>query len=215
MKCFSLLFGIFLTYASARTFSHDEYLERLGSKGPYLPPKDLSLPDAAGCEPIMITGLARHGSRNPGKSDMKSYQKLREIFSDPTVNYTSEFKWLSSWESVYDPQAIHDLVNAGIEEHFGIGERLRKRFPSLFKAYSHRKHRFQSSYMERAARSALARFQALGKIISITRVHLQERRRSGARALPRHRATFRSRSVGRPHPPPPPPRATAAAAAGR
>ena len=137
---------------NGKIFSHDEYKEHLGSKGPYIPPKDTTIPAAAGCEPIFITGLARHGSRNPGKSDMKSYKKMKDIFSNAGVNYSSGYEWLQSWESVYDTNAVHDLVHAGLEEHFGIGKRLRQRFPSLFGNYSFRKHRFQSSYMERAAR---------------------------------------------------------------
>ena len=149
-----LLTAAWFTAVYTREFSHDEYLERLGSKGPYIPPKNLSLPDTPGCEPIMIVGLARHGSRNPGKSDLKSYKKLKAIFSDPSVKYKPSFEWLRSWESTYDVTTAHDLVNAGLEEHFGIGERFRTRFPALFEVYNFRTHRFQSSHMERAARFA-------------------------------------------------------------
>jgi hypothetical protein len=151
--CFSFLaISLCLIKVTGRIFSHDEYLERLGSKGPYIPPKDLSLAIDSGCEPILVTGIARHGSRNPGKSDLKSYKRMKDLFSDVSVNYSPEYQWLRSWESVYDTRAIHDLVNAGLEEHFGIGERLRSRFPSLFGSYNFRKHKFQSSHMERAAR---------------------------------------------------------------
>jgi hypothetical protein len=146
------LTALWFTAVHTRAFTHDEYKEHLGSKGPYIPPKNLSLPDAHGCEPVMIVGLARHGSRNPGKSDIKSYKKIKSIFSDPSVKYKPSFEWLRYWESAYDITAAHDLVNAGLEEHFGIGERFRMRFPSLFDTYSFRTHRFQSSHLERAAR---------------------------------------------------------------
>jgi hypothetical protein len=170
MKVLALILYLtasFVTAVQTRAFTHDEYMERLGSKGPYIPPKNVSLPDAPGCEPVMIVGLARHGSRNPGKSDMKVYKKLKAIFSDPSVKYNPSFEWLRSWESPYDITEVHDLVNAGLEEHFGIGERVRKRFPTLFDTYNFRTHRFQSSHMERAARFAncihVARYSSASK----------------------------------------------------
>ena len=87
--------------------------EYLGSKGPYREPLPEPLPEPpTGCKAVMVTGVLRHGSRNPGKKDIKMYKKLEQKFSsvDPHLLAPHLREWLPAWRSPYELEDSH-LVN--------------------------------------------------------------------------------------------------------
>lgn len=97
----------------------------------------------------MVVGLLRHGSRDPGKSDCRGFERLQEILGQlPEGN-----KW-RGWRNRYDCKRVHSLVQEGMIEHHGIGMRMAKRFPRLFGNYSSGRHKIMSSHLERSSRSA-------------------------------------------------------------
>lgn len=126
--------SLWLPVSSEEAF---DILEHLGSKGPYRPPpRDETLPmPPKGCTAIMIAGVLRHGSRNPGKKDIAHFDRLQE-------------KGVLGFKNPYRAVDSHLLVHAGAVEHFGIGSRMYDRFPHLFEVYHSREHRFRSSCHE-------------------------------------------------------------------
>ena len=138
--------------------------DRLGSKSPYRQPPDQELPlPPPGCAAVMVAGVLRHGSRNPGKKDVRAFDRLEAKFKDAQRHALAPEvrEWLPGWRNPYTTADSHLLVAAGAAEHYGIARRLRERFPHLFSAYHSRRHHFRSSCHERAARSAHAFAQAL------------------------------------------------------
>jgi multiple inositol-polyphosphate phosphatase/2,3-bisphosphoglycerate 3-phosphatase len=111
----------------------------------------------------MVTGVLRHGSRNPGKKDIRLFDELERKFQAASAQQLpAELRsWMPTWKNPYKMADSHLLVAAGVAEHVGIASRLRRRFPHLFESYHSRRHRFRSSCHERAARSAHAFAQGL------------------------------------------------------
>ena len=104
--------------------------EHLGSKGPYREPPDEVLPTPpAGCKAVMVTGVLRHGSRNPGKKDIKAFSKFEEKFKSVQREQLAPHirEWLPTWKSPYELADSHLLVASGAAEHVGIARRLRAR----------------------------------------------------------------------------------------
>ncbi|KAJ1478029.1 histidine phosphatase superfamily [Baffinella frigidus] len=136
-------------------------LSHLGSKSGYTPPGaaegDLGAVIPESCEAVMIAGVMRHGSRNPGKKDIAAFDLLEAKFRalSPSTLPPS-FRWLPSFRNPYTVREIHELVPAGVGELAGIGARLRGRFPALFDRYRPSRHKFRATCKERAARSATA-----------------------------------------------------------
>ena len=83
----------------------------------------------------MVVGVLRHGSRNPGKKDIQHFDRLEE-------------KGVLGFKNPWSQADSHLLVDAGAAEHFGIGSRMRHRFPHLFDEYHSRRHHFRSSCHE-------------------------------------------------------------------
>ena len=154
-----------LAWCALKSEAFEGVRDYLGSKGPYREPPAEAMqlpPPPPSCKPVLVTGVLRHGSRNPGKKDVRSYDALEAKFRGiPPALLPPELQWLPVWRNPYRLADAHLLVAAGAAEHTGIAARLRKHLPHLFRRYHSRHHRFRSSCHERAARSAHAFAQGL------------------------------------------------------
>uniref|UniRef100_A0A7S4URH5 Multiple inositol polyphosphate phosphatase 1 n=1 Tax=Guillardia theta TaxID=55529 RepID=A0A7S4URH5_GUITH len=139
----------------------DKLSEHLGSKGPYIAPEGWTRPEVPStCTPTMITGVFRHGSRNPSAKDIKKFEQLEDLLRrlSREINTTNDkLRWAQTWKNPFKEEDASMLVSLGVEEHLELGRRWQARFPHLLSdSYHPRHHVFRSSCHERSARSAHA-----------------------------------------------------------
>ena len=81
------------------------------------------------CSPVHISGVFRHGTRGPGKSDVKGMKDLAKKFNG--VVGSDDLADLNSWSSPFHESRMM-LSPLGANELRQIGSRLAKRYWSLF-----------------------------------------------------------------------------------
>ena len=121
-------------------------------------------------DPVYINMVIRHGSRYPSKSRVEAMSRiLRRLNSffpvNKTDNTTFRYKGLSlPWNIPADVKnsASKELSRLGAQEMYWIAQRMRARFPELFKhGYSNTKYSFTASDKLRSSQSAVAFAQGI------------------------------------------------------
>ncbi|EKX45457.1 hypothetical protein GUITHDRAFT_108721 [Guillardia theta CCMP2712] len=101
----------------------DKLSEHLGSKGPYIAPEGWTRPEVPStCTPTMITGVFRHGSRNPSAKDIKKFEQLEDLLRrlSREINTTNDkLRWAQTWKNPFKEEDASMLVSLGVEEHLG------------------------------------------------------------------------------------------------
>ena len=113
------------------------------------------------CNAVHVYVVARHGARYPSDGTMEDmpglFNKIRD-YKDPT-----KFTGFDNWTSRYEMSKESQLVQEGIDEHVGLGERLATRFLRLFQTHGDRV-KFISSYKTRASNSSKYFYQGMANI---------------------------------------------------
>ena len=81
------------------------------------------------CSPVHISGVFRHGTRGPGKADVRGMKELAKKFDGIIGN--DQFADLNDWSSPFHESRMM-LSPLGASELRQIGSRLAKRYWSLF-----------------------------------------------------------------------------------
>ena len=115
-----------------------------GSSNNYVPPES--------CRLVGLDGVFRHGSRYPSRRAAASFRNLEPLLKE--YNSSLLIPWMRNWRSPYDNATAELLCRRGIEEHFGLGYRHRRFFPSS--TYTPENIELTSTYRERAAQSAIS-----------------------------------------------------------
>lgn len=118
-----------------------------------------------GFELVRVWGLIRHGTRFPSAKQILKYNALnqmKEIMLENSISLrTSQWEAFASWSPLEIPLENEKLLHAeGEKELIGIGSRLRKRFPSLFK-HSPDRFIFKHTPTQRTEVSALKFIEGL------------------------------------------------------
>jgi len=118
---------------------------QFGSKSSYFSvanTDDSSLENYEGCEPMMMWMYVRHGSRNPGDDEILEMKTLLPALRDEIVaawddgagSMTGEeIAALKDWRLDLDVSEEKLLTKSGRREGLEMGQRWKKRLPSLFK----------------------------------------------------------------------------------
>jgi len=113
-----------------------------------------------GCVPVHLNMVVRHGTRFPGAKYVARFDKLAEKINKATETIDPNVNLKLPWKNPFLAELGKNLAIQGAEELFGIGRKLRARFPEVFeKVYSYDDYYFRSTCMDRAKDSA----KALGK----------------------------------------------------
>lgn len=127
----SFLFLISLTGCIFTSKDKVSDLNFLGSKSPYQLPPQISEKIPKTCKPVHVSMISRHGSRYLTK--MEPVENLIREFSDTSV-LTRKGKKVHKWLQILKHSVqVGMLTKQGEDEQFGIGHRLYKRYPELFK----------------------------------------------------------------------------------
>ncbi|KAJ3049221.1 PHOsphatase, partial [Rhizophlyctis rosea] len=148
---------------STKTHSDNRFdLSRhLGSKSPY-PFRGLEggrssgnqgLPDH--CEIIQVQMVGRHGTRRPGKGNIKSIKKFSKFLKKHKAGVPEDFGWMVDWTNPYHERDANLLVPGGEDDLHWLGKRVARRYESLFKnaTYSPKEFTFRSSMTSRSGQS--------------------------------------------------------------
>eukprot|EP00249_Psilotum_nudum_P011553 c23236_g1_i1 orf=247-1761(+) len=124
----------------------------VSSKDDIMPP--------AGCVPIHLNLVARHGTRSPTKRRIKDLDEFADrlkvlVSSSPKE---SPGTWLHGWQSPWKGRNVGgELVRQGEEEMFELGKRLRYKFPDIFQEdYHPATYLISATQVPRASASAVA-----------------------------------------------------------
>ena len=109
-----------------------------------------------GCTPLHLNMVFRHGTRYPGKKDIKGMSDLADFvnqFYDKETSYGNmKLPWVNRFKF-----GDKFLAKVGAEELYNISKRIQKRFESLFTPkYFGEHHFFVSTMTPRASQSASA-----------------------------------------------------------
>lgn len=114
-----------------------------------------------GCQPTRIWSIIRHGTRNPGRKDIKKAKKVLSkhqaaILNNPNTKLCpKELDKLKSWYLKAEPENEKFLVAEGEDELIELAERMQKRFPSiLVSEYSPSHYLFKYTATQRTLKSA-------------------------------------------------------------
>ncbi|KAI9209385.1 histidine phosphatase superfamily [Polychytrium aggregatum] len=165
----ALLFaiGILLPWPSclgSRVASFD-FTRHLGTKSIYPePPSESSRADGASidsspssCELVQIQMIIRHGTRNPGRSDILSFKDIEGFLRTqrPAAGW-SRYPWMQNWTSPFQPEDESLLTRSGEEQLYRLGSRLADRFQAFLEPYSPNLYDFRASDKSRTVQSAQA-----------------------------------------------------------
>lgn len=137
-------------------------MSNLGTKTPYdqisldFSPKRIKPHDDSKCPstPSHIEVLARHGARHTGKPS-----SLTDLASD-LVTLGSPLDWLEDYKYKGGEVDANQLLPLGVNEHMGIGGRVKGSLESsFFTDYNPNLMRFNSTYVARAGQSATSFLQ--------------------------------------------------------
>ena len=114
----------------------------------------------AGCRPVHLNMVLRHGSRYPSKGDIRDSSdlltRLKEIHPSHYFRYKNVSISLNKPTDWEDAEA-KELSSAGENEQYDIAKRFRARFHEIFdKKYWNKYYKFVSSDRPRTARSAMS-----------------------------------------------------------
>ncbi|KAJ3317258.1 PHOsphatase [Blyttiomyces sp. JEL0837] len=122
------------TSTTTATATDWDITRHLGSKSPYpiksLHAEKVVAPD--GCQLEHVHMFTRHGSRNPSPSDIESFKAIETLFKPDSNRIPSKYKHLIGWENPFDLMEESLLSNAGVEEMWRLGKRVRRRYQELF-----------------------------------------------------------------------------------
>ncbi|XP_028398682.1 multiple inositol polyphosphate phosphatase 1-like [Dendronephthya gigantea] len=109
-----------------------------------------------GCSPLHLNMVLRHGTRYPGKKDIKGMDELagyiNQFHNKETTYGNLKMPWVNRFK--YGDKF---LAKVGAEELYNISRRIRRKFPSLFSPkYSGEQHYFVSTMTPRTSQSASA-----------------------------------------------------------
>ncbi|KAL4556936.1 hypothetical protein LXL04_035103 [Taraxacum kok-saghyz] len=122
-----------------------------------------STPDE--CSPIHLNLVARHGTRDPTKKNIKNMEALSirlkslvKIAKEKGSSLDNLPSWLQGWRSPWKGKTKGGyLVPKGEDELYNLGIRIRKRFPQLFSDDYHPDiYHIRASQVPRASASAVA-----------------------------------------------------------
>lgn len=119
--------------------------------------------DGRTCKAVHVTVLARHGARYPLEDATKQIESLRErLLSLPTGPLYHDVK---NWTLEYTPDNAGKLVSEGAKEQYALGQRIGKRFRSLFE--NKRNYlKFMSSTEQRNTKSSERFYSGLNNTVS-------------------------------------------------
>ena len=107
------------------------------------------------CSAVQVNYLIRHGTRNPSPKDIQRIEMLARRVQQ-IKNYSIP-QWLQQWENTYDIASANLLVEAGVREMVGLGQRIRAEYGQNFPLnYDHESFLFSNSWKPRTAQSASA-----------------------------------------------------------
>eukprot|EP01111_Echinosteliopsis_oligospora_P009212 TRINITY_DN2664_c0_g1_i2.p1 TRINITY_DN2664_c0_g1~~TRINITY_DN2664_c0_g1_i2.p1 ORF type:complete len:513 (+),score=141.89 TRINITY_DN2664_c0_g1_i2:55-1593(+) len=146
-----LVLSVSLSYAGFLLEHH------LSTGSPYWHPKEVTdTPPPAGCKLIYVDLIARHGSRDPTKKVVKTFDDLAKRFQEiaPYVE-NDHYAWIKNYTNSYSTIRAGFLTYAGELEHYYLAKRLAKRFhPLLSKKYYSNVYRLQNTQVMRTGESA-------------------------------------------------------------
>ncbi|KAK3229629.1 hypothetical protein Dsin_001510 [Dipteronia sinensis] len=117
------------------------------------------------CTPIHLNLVARHGTRSPTKKRMRELDSLADhlevLVREAKEHHSSQQKvpaWLRQWKSPWKGKLKGgELISKGEDESYGIGIRVREKFPDLFNDDYHPDvYNIRASQVPRASASAVA-----------------------------------------------------------
>ncbi|KAJ8721824.1 hypothetical protein PYW08_004226 [Mythimna loreyi] len=182
-----ILVVLFVVYTDACYWNAPCSYQLFGSKTPYDTVRgDIrDYPTPKNCEAVSIWTLNRHGNRNPGKSvvrGMKDVTLLKdEIIRSWEVGTSKlcaqdiqgfrNFKWNDTIEV-----ATTYLTGTGYDELFGIGQRLREKYPHLLEGQPE-KFYFRPTNEQRTITSCVAFIHGLteGTNLNVTMEQARQR----------------------------------------
>ena len=108
-----------------------------------------------GCSPLHLNMVLRHGTRYPGKKDIKGMDEVADYINQFYHEGTTYGKLKMPWVNRFKYGGKF-LAKIGAEEMYNISKRIRKKFPSLFTQYSGEQHYFVTTMTPRTSQSASA-----------------------------------------------------------
>lgn len=137
-----------------------DWTNRLGSKTAYRPQQNASnyttAPSTCSAAPVHAEMVARHGIRYATKGSTAQLialqTKLRALPSTAPAP-----AWIRTWTNPVDPTLSDMLAVSGQNEHYEMGKRMKKNYPSLFSTpYHPSRYNFQSTWVPRAQQSGIS-----------------------------------------------------------
>ncbi|MCO5588386.1 hypothetical protein L7F22_042341 [Adiantum nelumboides] len=110
------------------------------------------------CSPIHINLVARHGTRAPTKKRIKQINEFAEHIREWGKLSPLAPSWMKDWKSPWHGRTVGgEVLPKGEEEMFELGQRLRTRFPEIFKEPYHPDlYMISATQVPRSAASAVA-----------------------------------------------------------
>ncbi|MDP2437823.1 MAG: histidine-type phosphatase [archaeon] len=136
--------------------------ENLSTKTPYLAQQDASTYTAppAGCGPVHMEYLARHGSREPTTGNINQMQALSvTLHANAERIRNPDYAWMKTWVSPYQKATAGLLlIPSGADEHYLTSKRMLQNYPEVLLAnnYTPIDYSFQSTQISRTGQSGSA-----------------------------------------------------------
>lgn len=110
------------------------------------------------CSPIHINLVARHGTRAPTKKRIKQINGFAERIREWGNSSLLAPSWMKDWKSPWQGRTVGgEVLPKGEEEMFELAQRLRTRYPEIFKEPYHPDlYMISATQVPRSAASAVA-----------------------------------------------------------